>query len=118
VKLQVAVDFLRRGDRADLTLWAAIEEALRWWIAERIALIDGVDEPEIGAPRLDDPDPLRGTLTQFLATASLDEPVHISIAMQQALRRWAAALSRQHNNGQRWPHPASRTVFPAAWLPR
>jgi hypothetical protein len=107
-----AVDFLRRGDRRDLTLWAAIEEALRWWVAERIALLDGHTDVIIPPARIGDDDPLRATLTGLIATAGQDEPVHISIALQQALRRWTAQASEQHNDGQPWPHPPVRRRFP------
>lgn len=40
--LVAAVDFLRRGDRNGLTVWDALEEAIRWWTAERVSAIEGV----------------------------------------------------------------------------
>lgn len=107
-----AVDFLRRGDHRGLTLWAAIEEALRWWIAERLVLLEGVQDPDIGAPRFGEPDPLQGTLTRFLAAASIDEPIHISVALQQALRRWTSSVSMEFNDKAPWPHPRTRDSFP------
>ena len=107
-----AVDFLRRGDRRTLTLWAAIEEALRWWVAERSALLDGVTDPEPHTPRLGDDDPLRGTLTQLIATAGQEEPVHIGAALQQALRRWSTAMGDQYNDQRNWPHPSQRKHYP------
>jgi len=107
-----AVDFLRRGDHRGLTLWAAIEEALRWWIAERLVLLEGVQDPDIGAPRFGEPDPLQGTLSRFLAAASIDEPIHISVALQQALRRWTSSVAKEFNDGAAWPHPGERHAFP------
>jgi hypothetical protein len=100
-----AVDFLRRGDRRNLTLWGAIEEALRWWIDERLSLVEGVQDPEINGPRVGDPDLLRDTLTRFVTAAGVDEPVHVSVALQQALRRWGATMSTMHTDGEPWPHP-------------
>ena len=107
-----AVDFLRRGDQRDLTLWAAIEEALRWWIAERTALLDGHTEPVMPPPRIGDDDPLRATLTQLLAVTGQDEPVHISVALQQALRRWTTSAADRYNDGHPWPDPPARRGFP------
>jgi hypothetical protein len=107
-----AVDFLRRGDRRDLTLWAAIEEALRWWVAERTALLDGHTDVIIPPARIGDDDPLRATLTGLIATAGQDEPVHISVALQQALRRWTTHTAEHHNDGQPWPRPQGRGFPP------
>ena len=109
-----AVDFLRRGDRRNLTLWGAIEEALRWWIDERLNLVEGVQDSEINGMRLGDPDPLCGTLTRFVAAAGVDEPVHVSVALQQALRRWGVTMSTIHTNGEPWPYPIPRKSFPPA----
>lgn len=107
-----AVDFLRRGDRRDLTLWAAIEEALRWWVAERTALLDGHTDVIIPPARIGDDDPLRATLTGLIAIAGQDEPVHISVALQQALRRWTTHTAEHHNDGQPWPRPQGRGFPP------
>ena len=35
LELVAAVDFLGRGDRHGLTVWDALEEAMRWWSAEQ-----------------------------------------------------------------------------------
>ncbi len=85
------VDFLRRGDRYGMTLWDAIEEAIRWWTAEHQAIESGTTDQEAAEPWLGDSDPLRRTLAHLLeVTAEDDEPIHISIALQRALRRWAS----------------------------
>lgn len=107
-----AVDFLRRGDRPGITLWAAIDEALRWWVSERTALLDGYTAPELRSTRLGDGDPLQATLTQLIATAGQDEPVPISTALQQALRRWSTVMADRYNGQHPWPPPASRVPFP------
>jgi hypothetical protein len=104
-----AVEFLRRGDRRGLTLWAAIEEALRWWTAERVALIDGFCEPSLGAPALGGSETLPATLLRFVAVAGQDQPIHLHLAFQQALRRWAATMAERHNDGHPWPPPAPRS---------
>lgn len=107
-----AVDFLRRGDRRGFTLWAAIEEALRWWVAERTALLDGYTDAEMISPRFGDRETLRSALVRLVATAGQDEPVHVSQALQEALRRWSTAMADRHNDGQPWPAPAPRHPYP------
>jgi len=104
-----AVEFLRRGDRRGLTLWAAFEEALRWWTVERVALIDGFCEPSLGAPTLGGSETLPATLLRFLAVAGQDEPIHLHDAFQQALRRWAATMAERHNDGHPWPPAIARS---------
>jgi hypothetical protein len=97
-----AVEFLRRGDRRGLTLWAAIEEALRWWTAERVALIDGYREPSLGAPTLGGSETLPATLLRFVTVSGQDQPIHLHDAFQQALRRWVATMAQRHNDGHPW----------------
>jgi len=90
--LVAAVDHLRRGVRPGLTVWDALEEALR------------ADEPY-----WDDPDPLRTTLHGFLA--STGGPVDIEL--QAGIRQWVLAAAERFNDGHHWPHPAARRGFPA-----
>jgi hypothetical protein len=89
--LVAAVDHLRRGLRPGLTVWDAIDEALR-----------------IGEPEWDSPDPLRGTLATLLDRTA--GPLDVEI--QAAVRRWVLAAAARYNNGQHWPHPAPRRGFP------
>jgi len=115
--LIAAVDFVRRGDRHGLTVYDAIEEALRWWVAERVSLIDGVADPEIADLAWGDPDPLRTALARLLVTTSTDEPVHISVAIHRALRHWNQLMSSLHNDDRPWPDPPSRKRFPTPLYP-
>lgn len=89
--LVAAVDHLRRGVRPGLTVWDALEEALR-----------------TGEPAWNDPDPLRSTLAGFLArtTGSVD------LELQGAVRRWVLAGADRYNDGHHWPHPVPRRGFP------
>lgn len=89
--LVAAVDHLRRGLRPGLTVWDAIDEALR-----------------TGEPDWDSPDPLRGTLAALLdrTAGTLD------VEIQAAVRRWVLAAAGRYNNGLHWPHPAPRRGFP------
>lgn len=106
--LVAAVDFLRRGDRPGLTVWDALDEALRWWTAERIGLTDGAPEPDLVQAGWGDPDPLCASLRTFLAVSMLDDCVSVDIALQQAVRRWCAAIAVSNNDCEPWPHPLSR----------
>lgn len=90
--LIAAVDHLRRGLRPGLTVWDALEEALR------------PDEPD-----WDDSDPLRTTLHEFLARTS----GIADLELQAGIRRWVLAAAERFNDGHHWPHPAARRGFPA-----
>lgn len=90
--LVAAVDHLRRGLRPGLTVWDAIEEALR-----------------AGEPDWDDPDPLRTTLQDLLSRTS--RPADLEL--QAGIRRWVLATGQRFNDGHHWPHPIPRRGFPA-----
>src|SRR4051812_44940249 len=65
-----AVDHLSATDRLGLTVWEAVEEAIRWWTADRVP--PPGDIHRVGNAELpwDDPDPFRSTLERLLAVAS------------------------------------------------
>jgi hypothetical protein len=112
-----AVDFLGRGDRHGLTVWDALEEATRWWVAEHLSLIEGVPDPDLAELEWSDPDPLRRALRHLLAVATADEAVIVDVALQQAVRRWAQTMAERYNDNQPWPHPLERRAFPPVRLP-
>lgn len=89
--LVAAVDHLRRGLRPGLTVWDALEEAIR-----------------TSDPVWDDPDPLRSTLADFLAQTS----GAADLELQGAVRRWVLAAGVLYNDGHHWPHPLPRRGFP------
>lgn len=95
--LVAAVDHLRRGHRPGLTVWDALEEALRWTLSQHD------DEPGWNTA-----DPLAATLRHLLERA--DAPV--ADRMQGAVRRWVVAMAGRYNDGQHWPHPTPRRGFP------
>jgi hypothetical protein len=111
-----AVSFLRRGDRHGLTVWNAIEEALRWWTAEAVSTIAGVADPDSADLRWGDPDPLKGTLASFLMAAETTS-IDADIAFQQSIRRWAAAMAGLYNDGQPWAPPLDPRGFPPPTIP-
>jgi hypothetical protein len=110
--LVAAVDFLRRGDRIGLTVWEALEEAIRWWVAERVSAIDGVPDPDVADLRWADDQALEHALSGLLAAAQLQSQLSIDLALQQAIRRWSATMSTHHNGGAPWPPPCERELRP------
>lgn len=93
--LVAAVDHLRRGHRPGLTVWDALEEAVRW--------TTGDDDSA-----WDMPDPLAATLRQLVDQTD----VPVADRMQAAVRRWVVAMAGRYNDGQHWPHPTPRRGFP------
>lgn len=102
-----AVDYLSRGPRPGLTVYDALEEALRRHTA---ALIAGVDNElairAVGQLPWDDPDPLRTALDGLVTHQpaadggpTADQTVH------RALGAWADQMAAEHNDGHRWVSP-------------
>ena len=105
-----AVDYLSRGHRPGLTVYDALEEALRWHTAWSIDGHDDVQLPALREQLWDDPDPLHtvvGHLVADHAPGSGDEPT-LGGVLHQALRVWVTRMSEQYNSGQPWVHPLSR----------
>jgi len=105
-----AVDYLARGHRAGLTVYNALEEALRWHIT---ALVAGDDEhPAVvdrGELPWDDPDALRTALEQLaLHNPPTDDDQSTSAyALHSALEHWVQQMADQYNDGCTWAHPPS-----------
>jgi hypothetical protein len=111
-----AVDYLAEGHRLGITVWDALEEALRWWTAE---LLDpregfpsgrGVDVPWC------DPDPLRSSMSQLLVVVP---PAHapgtaaLGDVLTAALRAWLSVMAVEFNDSHRFA-PALADVDPLA----
>ena len=99
-----AVEYLSRGPRPGLTVYDALEEALRWHTA---ALIAGIDEEvaarAVGQLPWNDPDPLRTALDGLVAHEPAVEggPTSDQI-MHRALGAWTDQMADEHNDGHRW----------------
>lgn len=111
-----AVDYLSRGPRPGLTVYGALEEALRWHTA---ALIAGIDDEvavrAVGQLPWNDPDPLRTALTGLLAhEPSTQEGPTSDQTLHSALVAWADQMAAEYNDGHRWVSPVrvqSRNVI-------
>lgn len=109
--LIAATDHLARGLRHDFTVWDALEEALRWWLADHAALTAGAVDTGVG-PAQDGTDPLREQLDQVISC--LDDHARLTAAdvLQQAVRRWTTRTADRYNAGHHWPRPTARRSFP------
>jgi hypothetical protein len=96
-----AVDYLADGHRPELSVWDALEEALRWWVAAHLSPDDSV--AVIKELPWDDPDPLRTSIESALATvgpAGIIDGHALSDVFDAALRGWLRAMSDRFNQSQ------------------
>ena len=98
-----AVDFLASTHRPGLTVWDALEEAIRWWTAARLDPAN--DFPSGTAVELpwSDPDPLRTTLERLVGVVgpvqSMDG-LQLPDALDSALTAWLIVMSERNNEDQ------------------
>ena len=106
-----AVDYLSQGHRPGLTVYDAMDEALRW---HAVWPTDGHDDatsaPQSCELPWDDPDPLRTALEQLIADhpPTIDQGWKTSDALHHALRVWTDRMAGQFNDDQQWAHPNAR----------
>lgn len=103
LQVAAAVDYLSEGHRPGLTVWDALEEAVRWWIAAHLDPADGDDGAEPADLPWDDPDPLRTTLERLLTTVgpigALDGAI-LPDALTAAAAAWVSRMCDRYNDGQ------------------
>ena len=102
--LVAAVDYLRRGIRPNITVWDAIEEALRWWNEEQLAT-NGALAPELSEGFWEWEDPLRVVLRGLIDILDHGDNLDAATVAQQAIRRWTTIMGARFNAGYPWPHP-------------
>ena len=114
-----AVDYLSRGHRPGMTVYDALEEALRWNIA---TLVAGYDEypavVERGDLPWDDPDALRTALEQLALhnPPANDAQSTTAYAFHCALRHWARQMAAEYNDGCEWASGSRSVVDSGALL--
>ena len=94
-----AVDYLAATTRPALTVWDALEEAVRWWSNEWTS--PGID-PSTAMP-WNDPDPLRTSLDQLLtAVAAVHERDGHALpaVLDAALDSWLGVMADRYNDGK------------------
>ena len=115
--LVAAVDFLSSTHRLGLTVWEAVEEALRWWSTGRLAGPgELVDEAFSELPWDDDPDPLRTAVERLLACTSgagAPDGLEFGVVMSTAIDGWVRRMADLYNAGHRFAHPAPRHGWPS-----
>jgi hypothetical protein len=112
-----AIDYLASTHRLGLTVCEAVEEALRWWTADRLALPGELPDDDFAdLPWGDDPDPLRTAVARVLAsTSGPDGPdgLALGVIIATALDGWVRRMADLYNDGHRFAHPAPRHGWPS-----
>jgi hypothetical protein len=106
-----AVDYLTAAHRPGLTVWDALDEAIRWWTAELLDPRDGFPSRRAVELPWHDPDPLRSTIEVLLGAVPAAEPADATAlgdVFTSALMAWLAVMADEFNDGQRFAAPQSR----------
>lgn len=119
VWLQVlgAVEFLAEHHRPGVSVCDAVEEAGRWWIADRLNPPEDHDTPVTAELPWDDPDPLRTVLEGLLASVppvGLPGGVTVADALTAALTVWLGYMSNTYNDGAAFAHPGPSCGWPSS----
>ncbi len=119
VWLQVlgAVEFLAEHHRPGVSVWDVVEEAGRWWIADRLNPPEDHDAPVTTELPWDDPDPLRTVLEGLLASVppvGLPGGVTVADALLAALDVWLGYMSNTYNDGAAFAHPGPSRGWPSS----
>lgn len=111
-----AVEFLAQHHRPGISVWEAVEEGGRWWIADRLHPPADGDAPVVTELPWDDPDPLRTILDDLLASVpsvGLPGGLRVSDAVTAALKVWLGYMSNTYNDGQLFAHPEPSSGWPS-----
>jgi hypothetical protein len=115
--LVAATDYLSSTRRLGLTVWEAVEEALRWWTADRLTLPGELPAGDFAdLPWADDPDPLRTAVGRVLAVTSAPDGLdglELGVIFTTALETWVRRMAELYNDGHRFAHPAPRRGWPS-----
>lgn len=105
-----AVDYLSQGHRPGLTVYDALEEALRWQARSLVNQSDeGHDDVDDNFLPWTDPDALRTSLEHLalLNPVTDDEQTTSAYMIHSALANWVNRMADRHNESCRWAHPNS-----------
>src|SRR6516164_5016212 len=106
-----AVDYLAETHRPRLTLWDALDEAIRWWTAELLDPRDGFPARRAAELPWSDPDPLRSSIEELLAAvppAASTGAAALGDVFTAALAAWLVAMAEDFNDGHRFGSTAAR----------
>jgi hypothetical protein len=111
-----AVDYLSAAHRLGLTVWEAVEEAIRWWTIDYTTPADDLPDMAFAELPWDDPDPLRSTLERLLGAAAplgITDGHDLATILASALIVWVDRMAILYNDGYAFSHPAPRDGWPA-----
>ena len=111
-----AVEFLAEYHRPGISVWDAVEEAGRWWIADRLNPPEDHGTPVTTELPWDDPDPLRTVLGGLLASVppvGLPGGVVVGNALTAALSVWLGYMSTSYNDGAAFAQLAPSSGLPS-----
>ena len=114
-----AIDYLGATHRLGLTVWDALEEAIRWWTADSVDPPDSRPVAPISDLPWDDPDPLRSTLERLLRSAApigVADGHTMSAILTSALGAWVERMAVTYNDGHGFSSPAPRVGWPPPML--
>jgi hypothetical protein len=110
-----AVDYLRATHRLGLTVWHAVEEAIRWWTADYDTRTDDLPDAAFAELPWDDPDPLRSTLERLLAVVApigVTDGHDIAAVLSSALTVWCERMAILYNDGHGFANLSSAGGWP------
>ena len=103
-----AVEYISETHRPGLSVWDALDEAIRWWGIDRLTPTDGFPDPVVSELPWNDPDALRSSIERLLAAvgpAGTTDGHVLSDVLTSALGVWVDRMAELHNDGH-----------PFAWL--
>jgi hypothetical protein len=105
------VDYLAGAHRPGLTVWDALDEAIRSWTAEFLDPRGGFPQPRAVEVPWADPDPLRSTIERLLAAVPAPDSfggVGLADAFSDALAAWLERMADEFNDGMPFTTPQPR----------
>lgn len=111
-----AVEFLAQHHRPGISVWDAVEEAGRWWIADRRSPPEDHGAPVATELPWDDPDPFRTILDGLLTSVpsvGLPGGVTVNDTLSAALNVWLGYMSNTYNDGLPFAHPEPSSGWPS-----
>ena len=109
-----AVEYVSDTHQPGLSVWDALEEAIRWWSIDRLAASDGFPDPILSELPWNDPDPLRSSIERLLAAvgpAGTTDGRVLSDVLTSALSAWIDLMAERYNDGHRFRRAASWLIW-------
>ena len=97
-----AVAYISLTHRPGLSVWDALEEAIRWWSIDRLGPSEGFPDPILSELPWNDPDPLRSSIERLLAAvgpAGTTDGHVLSDVLTSALVVWVDRMAELYNDG-------------------